>query len=242
MSPNAVYIVDKDVEFRQHLSQGLAAPHRLVQTYASPQEFREDLPDTHPCCLILGTDKDDPARLHLLEEIQQRGLRIPPIVIANQADVHDVLRAVRLGAVDVCLKPISLSLLQPLVERTLAAAARREEIFQRVQAARRQLACLTPRERELFQLVVEGKSNKEMGAALGISPRTVEHHRAHIARKLGMDRVADMVRLDVYAAAAQELHIGGGGTIGFARWSAMNAAKSEGVLSWNNPSELRATA
>ena len=89
-----------------------------------------------------------------------------------------------------------------LVDRELAGDAARAGVRRQVAAARQRLAHLTPRERQLFDLVIEGKSYKEMAASLGISPRTVEHHRAHITSKLGMDRVADMVRLGLFADAS----------------------------------------
>jgi FixJ family two-component response regulator len=115
--------------------------------------------------------------------------------------VDTILRALRLGVVDICLKPVVPQMLHPLVDRTLARDAALHRQQQQVAAARRQLANLTPRERQLFELLVKGRSHREMASTMGISPRTVEHHRAHITAKLGMDRVAEMVRLGLLAGA-----------------------------------------
>jgi two-component system, LuxR family, response regulator FixJ len=113
--------------------------------------------------------------------------------------VPTVLHAMHLGAVDVCQKPVDPDVLLPLIEHALSSDLALDGQRRQIDDARRRLSDLTPWERQLFNLVVEGKSYKEMAVALGISPRTVERHRAHITRKLQMNRLADMVRLGICA-------------------------------------------
>jgi two-component system, LuxR family, response regulator FixJ len=199
MIPGTVFIVDDDAEVRRSLQCVLESDTRQVAAYACAADFLADFRHARPSCVLLdlrlpGTGGED-----LLEHLRTRHPDLPVIVITGHADVPTVLRTMRRGAVDVCPKPVDPATLLALVDREIAADAARAQRRRRVDDARQRLGRLTPRERELFDLVVAGKSYKEMAVALGISPRTVEHHRAHITSKLEMDRVADMVRLQLVA-------------------------------------------
>jgi len=200
-APASIFIVDDDPDVRGSLQCLLVSETRRVSTYASADAFLTNFELVHPCCLILDLRLPGMSGQELLEDLHARQISIPVIIISAHADVPTALRALRLGAVDVCQKPVDPQELLPLVARTLAEDAARARQLQQLTMARQRLASLTPRERELFNLVVEGKSYKEMASTLGISTRTVEHHRAHISTKLGMDRVADLVRLDLFASA-----------------------------------------
>jgi two-component system, LuxR family, response regulator FixJ len=199
MTQGTVFIVDDDADVRCSLRCVLESETRRVADYPSAADFLADFQHAQPSCLLLDLRLPGTSGEELLEQLRTQYPDLPVIVITGHADVPTVLRTLRRGAVDVCTKPLDLQTLLAMVDRELAADAARAAVRQRLAAARRRLALLTPRERELFELVVEGKSYKEMAASLGISPRTVEHHRAHITSKLGMDRVADMVRLRLFA-------------------------------------------
>jgi two-component system, LuxR family, response regulator FixJ len=199
MIQGTVYIVDDDAEVRNSLQCVLESDTRRVAAYASASDFLADFQHTQPSCLLLDLRLPGSSGEELLELLRTRFPDLPVIVITGHADVPTVLRTLRRGVVDFCTKPLDLQTLLPMVDRELAADAARAGLRRQVAEARQRLAQLTPRERELFELVVAGKSYKEMAAALGISPRTVEHHRAHIITKIGMDRVADMVRLRLFA-------------------------------------------
>ena len=194
-----VFIVDDEPDVRGSLQRLLESQTRQVAAYASAVDFMADFQHTQPSCLLLDLCFSGASDEELLETLLNRLPDLPVIVMTSHVDVPTVLRTLRRGAADVCTKPLDLQPLLPMVDQELAGDAARMELRQQVAAARRLLAQLTPRERQLFELVVEGKSYKEMAATLGISPRTVEHHRAHIACKLGMDRVADLVRLRLSA-------------------------------------------
>ncbi len=199
MVQGVVYVVDDDADVRASLQCVLSSATRRVAAYASVQDFLTDFQYTQPSCLLLDLRFPDTSGEELLDHLRTRYPDLPVIVITGHADVPTVLRTLRGGAVDFCTKPLDLQALLPMIDRELAADATRADQRRQIADARRRLAQLTPRERELFELVVAGKSYKEMAATLGISPRTVEHHRAHIITKIGVDRVADMVRLRLFA-------------------------------------------
>jgi FixJ family two-component response regulator len=201
MIQGTVFVVDDDADVCCSLRCVLESPARRFVAYPSASDFLKDFQHTQTSCLLLDLRLPGTSGEELLGHLRTAHPDLPVIVITGHADVPTVLRTLRCGVVDVCTKPLDLQSLLPLVDRALTADAARAETRQRLAAARRRLGLLTPRERQLFELVVEGKSYKEMAASLGISPRTVEHHRAHISRKLGTDRVTDMVRLQFYAGA-----------------------------------------
>ncbi len=194
-----INIVDSDPEVRHSLQRVLDSDTRRTIAYATGEEFLADFIPEHPSCLILDLYLPGMSGQDILQRLRTENVEIPTIVIAAHVDVATALRAIRLGAVDVCPKPVDPNALLPLVDRALAFDAARARQRQQLSDARKRLARLTPRERQLFELVVECQSYKEMAATLGISTRTVEHHRAHITSKLGMDRLPDMVRLGLVA-------------------------------------------
>ena len=196
----SIFLVNFDADTRCALQRVLAADVLNVTAYPSAGDFLANFKLTYPCCLIINMPSPDVASEHLLRQLQAWKLSIPTISVTACADVPAALRALRLGALDVCPRPLDAQALLALIHHALAVGAADERHRQQVEAARERLAGLTSRQRELFDLVVQGQTHKEMGVTLGISPRTIEHHRAHMARKLGMDRMADMVRLDITAA------------------------------------------
>ena len=198
----SIFIVDGDSGDRYSLERLFEAQYPHVTTYASATDFLANFKLAHPCCLILDLRLPGMSGLELLAQLRGLQANIPSILVTGHADVPTTLRALRLGVVEVFPKPADARALLATVTRVLAADDKRHRVLQQVDEARRLLARLTPRERQLFELVIEGRSYKEMAVTLGISPRTVEHHRAAIAGKLGMDRVANMVRLGFFAGDA----------------------------------------
>jgi len=196
----SIYLVDENAETRCALHGVLASEGLDVTPFSSPADFLANFKLTHDCCLILDLLAPGKSGEQLIQQLQEWQVSIPIIAITACTDVPGALRAIRIGVLDVCPKPVHLHVLLPLIHHALAVGAVHERYCQQVKAARDLLAGLTSRERQLFDLVVLGQTYKEMGATMGISPRTIEHHRSHMARKLGMDRVAELVRLDITAA------------------------------------------
>jgi two-component system, LuxR family, response regulator FixJ len=198
-SKDNVYIIDDDAELRVSLTYVLMREGRTIEGFASAEEFLEGAREAHPSCVILDLRLPQMSGMELLQELRRRGMRWPVIVMTGQGDVETAVRAMQLGAVNFCLKPADPAELTRQVAQVLANEATMVLRWRRMRDAQQRLANLTHRERELFELVVVGKTNKEMAAVLGISPRTVEQHRANIFTKLGAGSVAELVRLGLFA-------------------------------------------
>jgi FixJ family two-component response regulator len=142
--------------------------------------------------------------LDVQTELAQRGAELPTIVVTGHAEVAMAVRAVKAGAIDFIEKPFSDQLLLDRVRQALEIDRQSREVRTRREEARRRLASLSAREREVLGLVVAGKANKEIAAALGLSPKTVEVHRAHVMSKMAADSLAELIRVAILAGAIGE--------------------------------------
>jgi two-component system response regulator FixJ len=197
----AVHVVDDDAAVRDSLCVLLQSSGFSVHAHASAEAFLAVAEYAAGCVL---TDVRMPAMdgLELQQRLNERGLRLPVIVMTGQGDVLVAVRAMKAGAVDFLEKPVVDALLVDAVGRALAAGRRTLHARSTAAAAARLLADLTPREREVLDLLVAGLPNKAIALQLGASPRTVEVHRAHILDKLHARSLPELVRL-VLAAGEQ---------------------------------------
>lgn len=190
-----VYLVDDDEAVRAALALLLRTLEIDVEAFADPALFLDTLPGRAPGCLVLDVRMPRLSGLKLQERLAAAGCVWPVVVISGHGDIETCRRAFRGGAVDFLSKPVDEEDLIDAVERGFSeletariAAAERAE-------SRALLDALTPREREVLDLVTRGFSTREIASALGVSPRTVETHRAHLAAKLGTGSVAELTRL-----------------------------------------------
>jgi two-component system response regulator FixJ len=188
-----VFIVDDDENMRTSVRGLLETEGFGVSSYGSGKQF---LADTCPKtgCLITDIRMPDMNGLDLQQEIIARGIDIPVIIITGHSDVPLAVRAMRAGAIDFIEKPFGDELILRSVERALEAGATARSQGAEAKAAQALLALLTPRERDVVDQLVKGRSNKIVAHELGISPRTVEVHRSNAMGKLNAVNLADMVR------------------------------------------------
>jgi two-component system, LuxR family, response regulator FixJ len=198
----AIHVVDDDAAVRDSLRMLLEASGFAVQTHASATEFLAAAADLAGCVL---TDVRMPAMdgLELQQCLNERGIRLPVIVMTGQGDIPIAVQAMKAGAVDFLEKPLNDVRLLDAVRRALEEGRRLEEARVNVAEARDRLATLTPREREVLDLLITGLSNKAIGNELGASPRTVEVHRARILEKLQARSLPELVRLVLATAPAK---------------------------------------
>jgi two-component system, LuxR family, response regulator FixJ len=199
---NTVYIIDRP-------GQGLSLhlrhlPEYETEVYISAREFLETTNIARPACVIMDVQLPDMDGTALLERLRTHS-DVPVIVTGEQWDMDAVLRMFKLGIFDFCCKPVDPQKLCALVQRALRQDTELLEVRNRVQQARDKLARLTARQRELLVLFAEGRSQKEIASTLAISPRTVEHHRAHLNSQLGTDRLTDFVYLHLLAGGTRAL-------------------------------------
>jgi FixJ family two-component response regulator len=200
-SAEKVFVVDDDPSIRESLRWLLESVELGVETYESAEDFLDGYDTSTHGCLLLDVRMPGMSGLSLQKELQSRGIGMPIIFITGHGDVPLAVRACKAGALDFIEKPFSdqrlLDLVREALEKERAVAAVRAEVT----AFRERLASLTGREREIMDLVADGRTNREMAAALGVSPRTVEVHRARLTDKLGVDSVATLVRMLIAAGA-----------------------------------------
>ena len=200
----AVFVFDDDRAMRESLRWLLESVGLTVRTYANAAEFLREYEPTQPGCLVLDVRMPGMSGLDLQAELVRRGAGLPTIVVTGHAEVPMAVRAVKAGAVDFIEKPFSDQLLLDRVRQALELDRQDREVRRRREEARRRLESLTAREREVLGLVVAGKANKEIAAALGLSPKTVEVHRAHVMSKMAVDSLAELIRVAILAGAMRE--------------------------------------
>ena len=198
---DSVFIVDDDAAIRDSLRLLLATAAFKTQSFDSGEDF---LSDTLPKrgCLITDVRMPGMSGIELQEEISRRHMPLAVIVMTGHADIPLAVRAMKAGAVDFLEKPFEPASLLESVYRALESASGTRSGKQESQTARQLLTHLSPRERTVLEKLVQGQPNKIVAYELGISPRTVEIHRAHIMLKMDASSLADLVRTVLMAQGA----------------------------------------
>jgi FixJ family two-component response regulator len=189
-----VFVIDDDDSVRRSLERLLRSVDLDVQTFASAREF-VDLPaPDRPACVVLDLRLPGPSGLELQEALIQARRDVPIIFISGHADVPSSVRAIKAGAIDFLQKPFSDQALLDIIHRALRhdRAARRERA--ELAAIRQRFDTLTPRERDVLGLVIQGRLNKQIAGDLGISEKTVKFHRGRVMEKTQVGSVAELVR------------------------------------------------
>jgi len=199
-----VFVVDDQQAVRNSLRWLLESIGIPVRDYPTAEAFLRDYEPAQPGCLILDVRMPGMSGLDLQEELARRGIELPTIVITAHAEVPMAVRAVKAGAVDFIQKPFSHELLLDRVKQALELDAQEREIRHRRDEARRRLAALTPREREVIVMVAEGRANKAIAAALGVAIKTVEVHRGRAMEKMQAENLAELIRICLLASAVRE--------------------------------------
>ncbi len=190
-----VYVVDDDAAIRDALSLLFRVCGLHCRTFASAEEFLITLTDTRPVCAVVDVCLPGMSGLELQQHLMRKNIQAALVVITGQGSIPMAVEAMRADAVHFIEKPIDPKILLEVLDEALD---RREEIArQRAdrELALAHLALLTPREREVLALLVEGHLNKVIAARLGISTRTAEHHRAHIMAKMHAPTLSHLFRL-----------------------------------------------
>lgn len=192
-----VSVVDDDAGVRDSIRLLLESANYAVKAFGSARQF---LDEKHAAaCLIADIRMPEMDGLELQQEIVRRGSGLPVIIITGHGDVPLAVRAMKAGAVDFIEKPFDDELLLSSVQRAIEIGRKTRGAAAEAAAAERLLALLTPRERTVLEQLVIGRSNKVAAYELGISPRTVEIHRAHIMDKMNARSLSDLVRISLAA-------------------------------------------
>jgi RNA polymerase sigma factor (sigma-70 family) len=195
MNEPTVFIVDDDQAVARSLRWLIESVQLKVETFASAQAFLDGYATTKPGCLVLDVRMPGMSGIELQERLTVQRIRVPIIFITGHGDVQMAVRAVQAGAFDFIEKPFNDQDLLDRIQRAISFDSEqraRDSLRARLSAL---LASLTPREREVLNLVVEGMSNKAVANTLGLSAKTVEVHRAKVMEKMHARSVADLVKM-----------------------------------------------
>lgn len=197
-SSGDVFVVDDDAAVRDTLSVVLDHGGYRVASFGDGATFLAAARRTTPACILLDVHMPGRSGLDILKELNAQHYPAPIFIISGQADIPMAVEAIRHGAFDFIEKPIDGGTVLLRVRGAIEAWARRHDNGADLGIASRRFPgrdLLTPREHEVLAKIAAGASNKEAGRMLGISPRTIEVHRARIMEKLGAKNAADLVRI-----------------------------------------------
>lgn len=198
MSPY-VYVVDDDRDVRRSLSYMLGAAEIRSYPFASGGDFLDSLGDLEPGCILIDLRMPKPDGFEVMEELRRREIDWPVIVMTGHGEVKSAVRAMKLGAMDFIEKPFSESALLSCFEQAFQLLEERQGDARRRRAARERVALLTARESDVLRGLLAGETNRQIGARLGISLRTVEMHRGNMMERLGVANLAEALALALEA-------------------------------------------
>ena len=195
MPEGVVYVVDDDASVRRALARLIAAAGLEVETFPSARAFLDRTPHDRPGCLVLDVRLPGESGLDLQTAMGEARHRLPIIFVTGHGTVPASVRAMKEGALDFLQKPVDEQELLDGIQRALRRSHEaRAEQAERATIQRR-LDTLTPREREVLDLVATGLLNKQIGDRLGVAEKTIKVHRGRAMQKMATDSVADLVRL-----------------------------------------------
>ena len=192
-----VFVVDDDDAMRSSLRWLIESVGLTVKTFDSALDYLDAFDPDEPGCLVLDVRMPGMSGMELLENLSAYPLRPPVIIITGHGDVPMAVRAIKYGALDFIQKPFNDQELLDRIQQALDTDARNRQEMAGLDSLKSRYDALTPRERQIMDMVAAGKSNKAVASELDISSRTVEVHRARIMKKLKVKTLADLVQANL---------------------------------------------
>jgi FixJ family two-component response regulator len=190
-----IHIVDDDASFRKAISRLLTVSGFEVAEYESAAVFLRTIAEARPGCILLDVQMPDLNGLQLQQELAKLSRRWPIIFMTGHGDIPTSVRAIKAGAEDFLSKPVSREILLKAIERALVQYAVTQRELDQLNSLQSLITTLTPREAEVFSLMVRGKLNKQIAHQLGTSERTVKAHRQRVMQKLQVQSFAEAVSI-----------------------------------------------
>jgi RNA polymerase sigma factor (sigma-70 family) len=191
-----VHVVDDDASFRTAIERRLKKAGYEVETYPSAQHLLDRLPnESGPGCILLDVRIPGLSGPELQSRLSELGSTLPIVFLTGYADVPTTVRAIKAGADDFLTKPVTSDQLLRAIQRAMAHQEATRDTKSKIDIVRAHIAALTPREHEVFELVIRGKTNKQVANALGATERTIKAHRHRVMEKMQVQSLAELVSL-----------------------------------------------
>jgi FixJ family two-component response regulator len=205
--PGIVYVVDDDASLRTTIQQLLEAAGYRVITYASAQQLLDQRPDeTGPGCILLDVRMPGLSGPEVQGRLTEFGSTLPIVFLTGYMDIIVTVKALKAGADNFFIKPVRSDELLKALEKAIARHETALALKGELEALRTRLSTLTPRQRQVFEIIVRGKTNKHVARELGSTERTIKAHRKEIMEKMKVQSLAQLVviaeRLGVLAQAS----------------------------------------
>jgi FixJ family two-component response regulator len=209
VAPPRIHVVDDDASFRTAIGRVLEACGYHVALYESAAQLLAKLSSVEPGCILLDVRMSGLSGPQLQDRLAELGNRLPIVFVTGHGDIPTSVKAIKAGAEDFLTKPVAKAKLLAAIERALTRSAQQQAQNQEFDALRTRVSRLTPRESEVFALVVRGKLNKQIAGELGTSERTVKAHRQKVMEKCEVRSLAELVlmaeRLGMVAAPGRDI-------------------------------------
>jgi FixJ family two-component response regulator len=190
-----VFVIDDDRMIREGLHSLIRSVGLRVETFASAQDFLAAKRPDVPACLVLDVRMPGVSGLDLQLKLSEAGIHIPIIFITGHGDIPMSVRAMKEGAYEFLTKPVRGQDLLDAIQKAIASDGELRKEREELKEVRQRFNTLTPREREVLDLVVAGLLNKQIADKLGMSELTVKTHRAHVMEKTNAESLAHLVRM-----------------------------------------------
>ena len=193
-SRGRIHVVDDDRSFTTAIERRLKHAGYEVATYASAQQLLERLPNgNEPSCIVLDVQIPGLSGPQLQERLSELGSTLPIIFLTGHPDVPTTVRAIKAGAHDFLTKPLTSDDLLRAIEKAFADHQVSRGVQSKLDDIRARIGTLTPRERQVFELVVRGRTNKHAARSLGCTERTIKAHRERVMEKMQVQTLAELV-------------------------------------------------
>jgi FixJ family two-component response regulator len=192
--PGIVHVVDDDASFRTAIQRRLEKAGYRVVTYASAQQLLDKRPDENgPGCILIDVRMPGLSGPELQSRLTELGSTLPIVFLSAYTDVSTTVHAIKAGAEDFLIKPVNSDQLLGSIEKAIARHETALALKGELEALRARLSTLTPRQRQVFEIIVRGKTNKHAARELGSTERTIKAHRQVIMEKMNVQSVVQLV-------------------------------------------------
>jgi RNA polymerase sigma factor (sigma-70 family) len=190
-----IFVVDDDASAREGIEDLLQSVGLRVMTFKSPQEFLDGARPDAPGCIVLDVRLPGTSGLEFQKVLIDAGIHLPVIFITGHGDIAMSVRAMKSGAIEFLTKPFREQSLLDAINAGIEKDRQRRDGLKLVMELQQRFQRLTPREREVFALIVTGRPNKQVAAELGLSEMTVKVHRSQVTKKMRATSIVELARI-----------------------------------------------